>query len=1859
MLGADSISQPIPQARASRLPAITRSDVLVTALLACVLLLGAYFRFTGQNWDDFVHFHPDERFLTGLVVKLGVVQSFTINNSIDGYKSIDEQSALCQQRYPQSNGVGGFFDAQCSIYNPHNVGEGFYAYGTVPLFIAKWASQMVAELTNDSVWISYDGAHLVWRFLSALADMGTILLVFMIGVYLYGKWTGLAAAAMYACLPFAIQQAHFGTTDAMATLFVAFTLLFAVRIQLKGQLLDYAGFGVAVAASVASRINLAPLAVLVLVPAILRIIPFFDANLPWEERKAILTYHFSGVILSGIVAFIAFRFMSPYTFMGPGILGLAPNPRFFADAATSRYQVSGDFEVPPNWQWVGRPSYLFPLWNMVLWGMGIGLGLTGWLSWLWAGWRLVRGRMGATRNLVLFAWVGGYFAFIGGIWVMSMRYYLPLYPAIALLGAWGLSEILRRAYQPAAATWQRVGAAGLATAVIGFCVLWGMMFTNIYRHQFSVVQASDWIWENVPGDFAMKVDNARTPLINIAIPAPIFGINEDAPIEQRVTRFENGQPFTTAFTALVDGTISSVHAPHLGALNDNGGPSSIRITVSPLDSDQPIATATLVAHLARDSNVLGNAYDIPFDKPLEVQKGQTYTFNVTVVDGGPVITSGEVMAWEGDWDEVVPAKTCALPPGMTLAGDPPPGMFNAHTCQGHDIWNNLLDGYKLQIVWDDNDTKRDWMANVLDHTDYIIIGTNRRYDSNSRIPSRFPMTIRYYDALFSGELGFELVAQFQETFELGPFRVSDQYLPTYTAPRWLNEFEAEEAFHVYDHPAVFIFRKTDAYTHQKMHAILYSVPLLQVNQVNGGFACPSAPGNPTCDPNMVGVVPLYGREPAQAPTQLQFTQDMRQTQYDNGTWSDRFFPNALINTQPLLTALLWWLTIMIFGWLTFPLLFVAFPGLADRGYGIAKFAGILLVAWFAWFAASLRIPLWSQGGIVLALILLALVSGLLGWQARAELLAFVREHRRRLMWIEIITLIAFLGFLFVRLTNPDLWHPGYGGEKPMDFAYFNGVLRSTIFPPIDPWFAGGYINYYYFGFVIVGVPVLLLGVVPAIAYNLILPTLFALTGIGAFSVAFSIVNAWSEKRKAAPANESWSLQQPLEASESPTRVVRMGNPWVAGIAALLLAVVLGNLDTPRVIGNGLAQMGGYEPTTGLQDWLVKEYTKTYGVAPNGDALSDIMSRAVNDNLSDRIRYEISNSAALVSSVVRGIGEVFSGKPLSIDPSRWFWGPTRVLAETPGVEGNAINEMPFFTFLYGDLHAHMIDMPVMLLIMAFVFNEFILAVSNYRSRLSSILGLAIGALAVGLARATNTWDWPSFLALSVAGLTYIWWLRWKRPEAHWDDVTRWLWVIILPLFLRIGLALVRPTDVQGNPQDSSVLDFVQTLSTVLLGLSVLFVVFKALASRKLGLGSRRSLIHYVLFVGGFVALSFLLVYPFTAWYATSYNSIQPWDQGKSPLWAYLDIHGVFLFLIFSLLVWDTARWFRSVRVRSLRGTWLLLLIGLVGIAMILLGTLIMAAKDYQVALVVIPMVLWIAALFFRPGQSRAMQYVLVLAGLALALTLFVEIYVIVGDIGRQNTVFKFYIQAWLLFSVAGGAAVAWLVQGSPDWRGWVRGSWYSIAGLLFIVALMYPIMATRGKAVYRMGTDTSPTLDGMQYMVSSQEGENGVYFPLNDDYKMIRWMQDHLQGSPTIMEGRSYPSEYRWDGRVSIYTGLPSVLGWSWHQKQQRTFPPMDQVIDRRAANIIAFYTIPDIQPAWDILRDYDVSYVVVSGLEKAYFPPEGLAKFSEMVSMGLLKVVYHDGDATLYKVNRDAGSSLALNHPPSMVSANLAVKASG
>ncbi|MFN8447248.1 MAG: hypothetical protein U0521_01260 [Anaerolineae bacterium] len=114
--------------------------------------------------------------------------------------------------------------------------HGLYVYGTLPLFIVKEAAQIVVSgsewiahniLANNDPgyasysggqWATYDGIHLIWRFLSALSEMGVILICFLIGAKLHDRWIGLLAA-LYAVTVFSIQMAHFGTVDAPANLF--------------------------------------------------------------------------------------------------------------------------------------------------------------------------------------------------------------------------------------------------------------------------------------------------------------------------------------------------------------------------------------------------------------------------------------------------------------------------------------------------------------------------------------------------------------------------------------------------------------------------------------------------------------------------------------------------------------------------------------------------------------------------------------------------------------------------------------------------------------------------------------------------------------------------------------------------------------------------------------------------------------------------------------------------------------------------------------------------------------------------------------------------------------------------------------------------------------------------------------------------------------------------------------------------------------------------------------------------------------------------------------------------------------------------------------------------------------------------------------------------------------------------------------------------------------------------------------------------------------------------------------------------------------------------------------------------------
>jgi len=148
---------------------------------------------------------------------------------------------------------------------------------------------------------------------------------------------------------------------------------------------------------------------------------------------------------------------------------------------------------------------------------------------------------------------------------------------------------------------------------------------------------------------------------------------------------------------------------------------------------------------------------------------------------------------------------------------------------------------------------------------------------------------------------------------------------------------------------------------------------------------------------------------------------------------------------------------------------------------------------------------------------------------------------------------------------------------------------------------------------------------------------------------------------------------------------------------------------------------------------------------------------------------------------------------------------------------------------------------------------------------------------------------------------------------------------------------------------------------------------------------------------------------------------------------------------------------------------------------------------------------------------------------------------------------------------------------------------------------------------------------MQYMDSARYVDDGRDLELPADAQAIRWMQDNVVGTPVVLEGRS--PVYRWGSRISIYTGLPTVLGWDVHQSQQRA--GYAGMIQERITDVERAYGTLNPQESLGMLRKYQVRYVIVGALERAYYPATGIDKFRTMPE---LRLAYDAAGVQIYEV---------------------------
>ncbi|MGE5262581.1 MAG: DUF2298 domain-containing protein, partial [Acidobacteriota bacterium] len=422
------------------------------------------------------------------------------------------------------------------------------------------------------------------------------------------------------------------------------------------------------------------------------------------------------------------------------------------------------------------------------------------------------------------------------------------------------------------------------------------------------------------------------------------------------------------------------------------------------------------------------------------------------------------------------------------------------------------------------------------------------------------------------------------------------------------------------------------------------------------------------------------------------------------------------------------------------------------------------------------------------------------------------------------------------------------------------------------------------------------------------------------------------------------------------------------------------------------------------------------------------------------------------------------------------------------------------------------------------------------------------------------------------------------------------------------------------------------------------------------------------IGGFawrmlaiLVLSSILYQPFNSHFVTASASIEPWTGKRTTLAEYITVHGIFLFAIATFLIWqmlqtgvvrDAWRVMRSAFSHSGRMSHVLelqraltpspwfgdfVIVVLIAAILIEIGFMILGAFVFAF---VFPLLVIAGLLVLKPDLDPSRRLVLLLIAAGLALTLAVELVRYKDDIGRMNTVFKFYLQVWVFFAISAAAGLAFVLRApqttlarrspAPNDRHWSLPTlWWVAFALLIFAGTLYPIFATRAKVNDRMVPDSPAGLNGMDYMKMATYEDANQLMQLDYDYEAIQWLRLNVQGSPVILEANG--PLYHWTSRVSINTGLPTVIGWDWHQKQQRSI--IDGVIiDQRIQDVKTIYNTLNISDAVKILARFHVSYIYVGPMEHAFYEEQGLAKFDRMAQAGILELVHENGKVKIYRV---------------------------
>ncbi len=523
------------------------------AVLALLVLAGAALRLYDVGWDQFQQVHPDERFIVWVADTIKWPGSLAV--ALD-----PERSTINPFRWPPADPMAAPNDL---AGQPRN-----YAYGHFPLYLlvmtahlaqagATWLGETTLALpaflqplhTVGRHLASYSYLPLVGRVLSTLADLGTLLLVYVLtrmltcaykdknvmlsgstsqdescrdsseasrrgkgdsslvvsytenrvidplrvtdgAVFGTGSSVGnalpLLAAGAYACAVLPIQLSHFATVDALLTFCVTATVVLAARCAQQSSNGDGFSWFTWLLAGV-----MAGLAVGSKFSAVLLALPLLAAALygvPAGSRRGRTSTVVRRLAAVGGAALLAFAVTNPFAVIELGA--------YFRQILSQNAMVSGIMDAPYTRQYIGTLPYLYFMQQLSQWGLGWPLGLVAWGGLLWATIQFGRRRTNPVL-VVMLAWALPYFATTGAFHTKFLRYMAPLLPFLLAFGAAAALAV----YRVLALRLGRKGKAAWVSGVViivAFALTWALVFLGVYRQEHPWIQASRWIYQTIP-----------------------------------------------------------------------------------------------------------------------------------------------------------------------------------------------------------------------------------------------------------------------------------------------------------------------------------------------------------------------------------------------------------------------------------------------------------------------------------------------------------------------------------------------------------------------------------------------------------------------------------------------------------------------------------------------------------------------------------------------------------------------------------------------------------------------------------------------------------------------------------------------------------------------------------------------------------------------------------------------------------------------------------------------------------------------------------------------------------------------------------------------------------------------------------------------------------------------------------------------------------------------------------------------------------------------------------------------------------------------------------------------------------------